>query len=423
MKIYEIVNQFNKFKFIVLKNKKVVENYFFMTILQILNSLFYLLIYPYLIRTLGAESYGLYVFAFSVSVYFVSLVQFGFDTPALKAISLNPDDKKEHSLVISSVLFSKLLLFFGASIILLALIVTLPFLKNNFWLFIICFFQVFSTILFPTWYFQGIQKMKVVTYIQLSLKILSLPFIYLFVKHPEDVEVFAGITIGTGVIGGVIAMLIIRFHNLIHIRFVPTNLIRQNFKEGFSFFLSTGMNTVKQQAATILLGSFFTMTDVALYDLAMKVYSVPTVLISSINSALFPKMINAKLSTVKNVIKIENLIGVLIILFLIVFGKKIIEFMGGIELIGAYPILIILSFSVFTILTVGAIFNFVFIPRGLYKYIAINQFIALIGFALFTIVGLYFFINSLVLPLAFAFAAIVEFSYSYYLFYKYKNDQ
>ena len=60
-----------------------------------MNSLFYLLIYPYLIRTLGAESYGLYVFAFSVSVYFVSLVQFGFDTPALKAISLNPDDKKE----------------------------------------------------------------------------------------------------------------------------------------------------------------------------------------------------------------------------------------------------------------------------------------------------------------------------------------
>lgn len=183
------------------------------------------------------------------------------------------------------------------------------------------------------------------------------------------------------------------------------------------------MNTVKQQAATILLGSFFTMTDVALYDLAMKVYSVPTVLISSINSALFPKMINAKLSTVKNVIKIENLIGVLIILFLMVFGKKIIELMGGIEMMGAYPILIILSFSVFTILTVGAIFNFVFIPRGLYKYIAINQFIALIGFTLFTIVGLYFFINRLVLPLAFAFAAMVEFSYSYYLFYKYKNDQ
>ena len=43
-------------------NTKVVENYAFMTILQVLNICFYLLIYPFLIRVLGAESYGLYAF-------------------------------------------------------------------------------------------------------------------------------------------------------------------------------------------------------------------------------------------------------------------------------------------------------------------------------------------------------------------------
>ena len=58
-----------------------------MTLLQILNSIFYLLIYPFLIGTLGANSYGSYVYAFSISVFFVSFVQFGFDTPALKIIS------------------------------------------------------------------------------------------------------------------------------------------------------------------------------------------------------------------------------------------------------------------------------------------------------------------------------------------------
>ena len=40
-------------------NGKVVENYFFMTALQIISSAFGVLIYPYLIRVLGAESYGL----------------------------------------------------------------------------------------------------------------------------------------------------------------------------------------------------------------------------------------------------------------------------------------------------------------------------------------------------------------------------
>ena len=44
-------NFLNSLKIKIINNKKVIENYFFMTVLQILNSLFYLIIYPFLIRT------------------------------------------------------------------------------------------------------------------------------------------------------------------------------------------------------------------------------------------------------------------------------------------------------------------------------------------------------------------------------------
>lgn len=415
-------NFLNSLKIKIFNNKKVIENYFFMTVLQILNSLFYLIIYPFLIRTLGADSYGHYVFAFSISAYFVSLVQFGFDTPALKSISLYPTDKKLHSEVISAVLFSKLILFFLSLIIFLILLVTIELFRLNSWLFIICYLQVFSNILFPTWYFQGIQKMRVVTYIQLSLKLLSLPLLFVFIKHPDDIVKFATITISTGLLGGIIAMLILRFQDSIKLIWVPVNKLKEGFKDATPFFLSSSMNTIKQQTATILIGSFFSMTDVALYDLAMKIYSVPTTLISSINSALFPRMMNSNWETIKKVIRIENMIGVIIIIGLIFFGKCIIEFMGGSSMDGAYPILIILSLSVFTVLTVGAIFNFVFIPKGMYKYVAINQLLALIGFIIFTTIGLLIFSNLLILPLAFAFSAIVEFVYSYYLLSKVKYD-
>lgn len=413
---------FNLLKTKVFNNKKVIENYFFMTLLQILNSLFYLLIYPFLIRTLGTESYGLYVFAFSISVYFVSLVQFGFDTPALKLISQFPNDRALHSEVISTVFFSKSALFFLSLIIFFVLLITIDVFRANYWLFIICYFQVFSNILFPTWYFQGIQKMKVVTYIQLSLKLISLPILFVFINHPDDIIKFAAITISTGLLGGIIAMLILRYSNSIKLIWVPIHKLKLGFKDAVPFFLSSSMNTIKQQTATILIGSFFTMTDVALYDLAMKIYSVPTTLISSINGALFPKMLNSKWSTIKKVINIENIMGVFIIVVLVFFGKKIIMIMGGKEMIGAYPILIILSLSVFTVLTVGAIFSFVFIPKGLYKYVAMNQFLALIGFVLFSLVGLVFFSNMLILPLAFAFSALVELVYSYLLLNKLKND-
>ena len=408
-------NFLNSLKIKIFNNKKVIENYFFMTVLQILNSLFYLIIYPFLIRTLGADSYGHYVFAFSISAYFVSLVQFGFDTPALKSISLYPTDKKLHSEVISTVFFSKLTLFFLSLIIFMILLVTIDVFRANYWLFIICYLQVFSNILFPTWYFQGIQKMKVVTYIQLSLKLVSLPLLFIYIEHPDDIVKFAAITISTGLLGGVIAMFILRFQDSIKLIWIPISKLKQGFKDATPFFLSSSMNTVKQQTATILIGSFFSMTDVALYDLAMKIYSIPTTLIQSINSALFPKMITAKLTTIKKVIKIENCIGAFIILFLIIFGKLIISIMGGDSMLGAYNILIILSFGVFTALTVGAIFSFIFIPRGLYKYVAINQSYALLSFFVVALLGLVFSSNMLVIPLAIAISAVTELIYCYFL--------
>jgi PST family polysaccharide transporter len=420
--MFKIAYIFENIKIKLINNKKVIENYFFMTLLQILNSLFYFIIYPFLIRRLGAYSYGSYVYAFSISVFFLSFVQFGFDTPALKVIALNPKDKVIHSETISSVFICKSLLSILSTFIFVILLYIIPVFKTNHWLFFVCYLQIFSNILFPTWYFQGIQKMRVVTYIQLILKLLSLPLILLVIKNPKDVIYFALITVFTSLISGAIAIIILINNHSIKFIWIPIYKLKVTFKEATPFFLSSSMNIIKQQSATILLGSFFSMRDVALYDLAMKIYTVPTTLVSSINSALFPKMISSKWKEINDVIKLENIIGLFIMFGLVIFGKSIIIVMGGVGMLESYPILIILSFSVFTILTVGAIFNFVFIPKGLYKYVAINQFIALSGFILFSLIGLIFFFDRLVLPLAFAFAALLEFSYSYYLLNKYKND-
>jgi PST family polysaccharide transporter len=420
--MFKNIEIYKTLKIKIISHKKVIENYFFMTLLQILNSIFYLLIYPFLIGTLGADIYGRYVYAFSISIFFVSFVQFGFDTPALKIISQNPNDKKIHSEVFSSVFFGKIILSIISSIIFIVLLQVIPIFKLNCWLFLICYFQVFSNILFPTWYFQAVQKMRVVTFIQLTLKIISLPLIFVFVTTPDDIIYFAFISVLTGFLSGVFAMVIVMNNYSIRLILISFKNLKMTFKDAIPFFLSSSMNTLKQQSSTILLGTFFSMRDVALYDLALKIFSVPTTLISSINGALFPKMISSSWKKISLVIKLENVIGLFIIAFFIVFGKSIILFMGGTDMLESYPILIILSFSIFTILTVGAIFNFIFIPRGLYRYIAINQFIALVGFVLFSLVGLIFFFNRLVLPLAFAFAAVIEFLYSYYLLKKFKND-
>ena len=119
-------NKITKGLLLLKNNKTIVENYFFMTILQILNSLFYLLIYPFLIRTLGVESYGLYIFAMSIVTYFITFVNFGFEMPAVKIIAQNPDDKliksKTLSEVLSAKIYLEILVFTLFTIIIIAVI-------------------------------------------------------------------------------------------------------------------------------------------------------------------------------------------------------------------------------------------------------------------------------------------------------------
>lgn len=395
-------------------NKKVMENYFFMTVLQILNSLFYILIYPFLIRTLGAEYYGLFVFASAIVNYFITFVNFGFDMPAVKMIAQNIEDKDKKEQTISSVFTAKLFLSIISLIFFSVLIFYISSLRNNYKIFFVCFAQVISHIIFPQWYFQGIQKMRIVTYIQLGFKLLSLPFIFIFISDSSDLLLFVSIVMLFSLLGAFVAFLIINLKDKLRFKLASVSSVKIMFKEAMPFFASNSLNVIKQQSAVVILGSFFSMSEVALYDLAVKIFTVPTMLISSINSALYPKLVSIKdlSNRVKKIIQIENIIAIGIIVFLIIFGKWIILFMGGAEMLDAYQLLIILSFGTFGQLTVGAICLFIFIPQNKTKYIAKNQVLAISIFGVVVTVGLLITNSIFVIPLALTISVLSELAYT-----------
>lgn len=121
-------------------NQKVVENYFFMTILQIINSAFGILIYPFVIRKLGPGSYGIYVFAVSVATYFIGFISFGFSFPALQAIVANKNDIHKRSEVVSAIFSAKLYLSIVSTLIFCTLLYTVPIIRQHKVLFILCNF-------------------------------------------------------------------------------------------------------------------------------------------------------------------------------------------------------------------------------------------------------------------------------------------
>lgn len=400
-------------------NKVVVENYFFMTVLQVLNTLFYVLIYPYLIRTLGAESYGLYVFAMSIVTYFVSFVGFGFDLPAVKIIAQYPTDEKLKAHTLSCIYTAKIYLEILSLIVFSIIIFSVPYLRNNWVLLFICFSQTLTNIIFPQWYFQGLQKMRIVTYVQLGLKLISLPFIFLTIHTSNDINAFALIASITSIAGGFGAAVIIRFYDRIRIQLMPFGAVKKWFAEATPFFLSSSASLIKEQSVAILIGVFFGMKDVAIYDLANKIVAVPRLLLTSINGALFPNIVS-KFSTalIKKILRYQVYLCLFIIGLIALFGKWVVLLMGGVSLAGSYPLAIILSVTILPWLIVSSFIYFIFVPNNNYYFVTKNQVVALISFVVYAAIGLLFVDNISVLAAALSLSGLTEIVFCSYLIRK-----
>jgi len=396
-----------------------VENYFFMTVLQVLNTLFYVLIYPYLIRTLGAESYGLYVFAMSVVTYFVSFVGFGFDLPAVKIIAQYPADEKLKLHTLSCVYTAKIYLEIISLIVFSILIFSVPYLRVNWVLLFVCFSQTLTNIIFPQWYFQGLQKMRVVTYVQLGLKLISLPFIFLTVHTSNDINTFALIASITSIGGGVGAAVIIRFYDRIRIRIMPFGAVKKWYADATPFFLSTSAGMIKEQTVAILIGVFFGMKDVAIYDLANKIVAVPRLLLTSVNGALFPNIISKSSNElIKKILRYQVYLCLLIIGFIVLLGKWVVLLMGGVSMLGSYPLAIILSVTILPWLIVSSFIYFVFVPTNNYYLVTKNQLVALISFVVYAAIGLLFIDTIYVLAAALSLSGLTEIVFCSYLIRK-----
>lgn len=393
-------------------NKKVVENYFFMTLLLVLNSFFGLLIYPYIIRTLGAEAYGTYIFASTVVNYFICFIGFGFDMYGVRLIAENPFSIEAKSKVLSIIFTTKLYLEAISVIFALVAVFIFPILRAYFWVYIVCFATTLLNIFFPIWYFQGMQKMRVVSYIQLLFKLLSLPFIFIWVKTPDDLLLFTIIMTSSSLLGAFYAFVHLLVFEKLKITLVSIKDSLVYLKESQYFFYTNFLNMMKIQTINLIIGTRYTMTDLALYDLASKIVSIPLMLISNINNALFPKVVsNFNSILIRKILLIERIIGGLAILSVVVLGKIIIQILAGEEMLGAYWIAVILSFTIFAFLQTSCYIGLILIPNRKDSYVLKDLILSFSTLFIFTLLGMLFSKSILVLPIAFSLAGLAELLY------------
>ena len=168
------------------RNKTVLANVSYLSILQIFTILFPLLTYPYLLRVIGLDLYGVIVFAQTIITYVSLVINFGFNMSGAKNVAICKENKELLSRIVSSTYLCKLILWSICVVVYFSIISIVPFFKEHYWVYSLSFLLTFNELLLPIWFFQGIENMKYITIVNMLARLLFVIAIFLFIHERDD---------------------------------------------------------------------------------------------------------------------------------------------------------------------------------------------------------------------------------------------
>lgn len=329
----------------MLNNKKVLENLSYISILQLFSIFLPLISYPYLIRVLGLELNGMIVFAYSIVSYLNLFISFGFNSSTTRNIASLESDKCISNIVFSTYLCKFIL--FSFSVCLFLLVISFSHIQIEFRYILYSSLGLsIGELLLPIWYFQGVEKMKYLTIINVGSRIVFTVFIFVFVKQKEDYILVPLFNSLGAILGGVYALYVLLAKE--RIRFSGINIcsIKMNFRDSAPMFISSLSSLIYLNVNKLIVGSFLGMSEVSIYDIGEKVMNllkIPTIVICQ---SVYPKMSRELNIRYMNRVMLTSFFFMLILYMIVcIYAKQIIEFFLGEYNSTGVILICILSFS------------------------------------------------------------------------------
>lgn len=281
-----------KSKFQSENSKKISANFMYLSILQGMNLILPLITFPYLVRVLGIENFGLLMFAQAFIVYFTMIVDYGFNLSGIREVSSNRNNKSKLIKIFSSIMIARFILVLLGLIFLTIIIFSFEKFSENWELYYLTFGIVIGTALFPTWFFQGMEKMKYITVLTVIAKLIFTLSIFLFVTTEKDFIYVPLINSLGFIFVGIISLFIIFKDFDMKIKFQKWKRIKIQFIKGWHIFISKISINLYGATNTFILGIFTTDTIVGYYAIAEKVVRIITSLFAPFYQTIYPHVVN-----------------------------------------------------------------------------------------------------------------------------------
>ncbi|HOP51024.1 MAG TPA: oligosaccharide flippase family protein [Ignavibacteriales bacterium] len=345
-KIISIINFFSTYN-----RKRLLENFIFLSLLQMVYYIIPLITFPYLIKVLGTEKFGLISFSQAFIYYFVILTDYGFNLSATRSISVNRNNQQKISEIFNGVMFLKLIFLIITFILMTIIVFSFKKFYENWLLYLLTYGLVIGQSLFPIWLFQGMEKMKYITLINVLAKVIFTIAIFIFVKNSADYILVPFFNSLGFILAGIIS-LIIAIKNF-HIKFYLPNYstLKYYFKDGWIFFKTTVFLSAYRESNIFILGLITNNTITSYYAIAEKTIKIIQSIQTPLGQALYPHVCNKYASDSNNFTqyhfkyqKIIYLFYLVIAIVTFLFSNYIIKIITGLTINEAIINLKILSF-------------------------------------------------------------------------------
>jgi O-antigen/teichoic acid export membrane protein len=215
-----------------------------------------LLVIPYIVTRCGVENYGKASIGMAISFFLMVFVDYGSDIIGVKEVAVNRDNKIQLEEIFITTYTSKFFLLIGTLLVTSLLFCFVPFFVNEKQLFFLCLPILIGQFLNPTWYLQGIENFKGITFLTITSKLIYLSGIFLFIQHKSDyvlINLFWGI--GTVISNG-ITLIYLFNKNSYSVKKASIKDALVLIKDNFSIFTSQIFVSLQMYAPIMLLGFF-----------------------------------------------------------------------------------------------------------------------------------------------------------------------
>lgn len=247
---------------------------------------------PYISRIIGVGKYGLVEYATVAMLYFISIVEYSFNTTTTRKIAASQNNFKKISFIYSSAMFARLVLLMFSSGLFLLCMFLIPEFRAEYKLMLLAYPVVVGWAIYPLFLFQGLQELKVIAIGNFTLKLLATLLIFLVINSEADYIYVAAINGGSQLLISICILIYvpIKFKQ-VRLYWPSWKPIKVSIYEGRYIFTSDFFNKIYSMGSVLIAGFYVSPVNLGLYAAGMKLIVVgKNFIFQPLVGALFPHL-------------------------------------------------------------------------------------------------------------------------------------